>query len=208
MDKLPKIPQAPDGSPLRVKFRKDTLAFYDVIIIAAVIMALGLSVIAVQFSRVMVQGASMEPTLHHRQILLMRGTNNIRRDDIIVFHNNPHIPHSGPGCEFDLIKRVVAAGGDTVEFVSESGIVLLYVNSERVIDDRFAPMNPSNAPFFVNMAPLTIPRGYYFVLGDNRNNSTDSRNLGSISHEEVIARIVLIPNPDGIMARILSWFGE
>jgi len=214
-NKLPKIPQAPNHNRLRVRYKKDTLAFYDVIIITVVILALGLSIFATQFSRVEVSGPSMEPTLFNGQVLLMRQPNNVRRGDIVVYHSNPNVPHTMP-CDYDWIKRVVAVGGDTVRFVEEGGVVFLYLrrhgqdNFERVREDFInAPMNPATGgDFFVGSGDTFVPHGHYFVLGDNRNRSSDSRGHGPIARGDIVARVVHIPRQGGVIARILAWLGE
>jgi signal peptidase I len=103
---------------------------------------------------------------------------DIRRGDIIVF-KFPDTP------EIDYIKRVIGLPGDTVEI--QRGVVL--VNGE--------PMDePYVEPYHVNgretIPPIRVEEGHYFVMGDNRSSSADSRVWGQLPRELVKGRALLI----------------
>lgn len=110
------------------------------------------------------------------------------RGDIVVFHKPP----SAPGQIEDFIKRVVAVPGETISFAD--GRVL--INGE-AIDEPYArgitipSGSPLSGPGCTSPASAdrcTVADGFYFVMGDNRGNSTDSRVFGPIDGDEIIGR--------------------
>lgn len=107
--------------------------------------------------------------------------------DVIVFK-------SPEDTEKSYIKRVVAVGGDRVEIVDK----VVYVNGEAVDDSRFViHSDPTLLPRTAayprdNFGPITVPDDHYFVLGDNRDNSSDSRFWGCVPRELVTGRAILI----------------
>jgi signal peptidase I len=112
---------------------------------------------------------------------------DIHRGDIVVFERPPGVEDLGIK---DLIKRVVAVGGDTVE--TRKGHV--YVNGRAepasYLDDGVAP-----GP---DVTRQTIAKGHIFVMGDNRGNSQDSRVFGPIDDDLVVGRafVRIWPLPD------------
>jgi signal peptidase I len=102
------------------------------------------------------------------------------RGDIVVFEY-PEDPSK------DFIKRVVAVAGDTVSIVDKQ----LYVNGEPVTDEPYA--HYSRLPTHVdNMPPLTVPENKLFVMGDNRDNSHDSRFWGFVDLSAVKGEAFMI----------------
>ena len=87
------------------------------------------------------------------------------------------------GTEQDFIKRVIAVGGDSVE--GRDGVVL--VNGEEV-DEPYLDPGVETSSF----GPVDIPAGTIFVMGDNRNNSDDSRNFGPVPVDTVVGRGFLL----------------
>jgi signal peptidase I len=79
----------------------------------------------------------------------------------------------------DLIKRVVAVEGDTIE--AKQGVV--YVNGERLDEDYLEPGTPTE-----ELPRETIAAGHVFVMGDNRTNSEDSRVFGPIDEDDIVGR--------------------
>jgi signal peptidase I len=115
---------------------------------------------------------------------------NPKRQQIVIFH--PVIP----GEESDVIKRVIGLPGETVDIREGS----VWINGARLPENyaqgRTEPADPSQ--FLVafegktNVFPYTVPQGCYFVMGDNRQNSLDSRYVGCIPRDHIIGTPVMI----------------
>ena len=120
---------------------------------------------------------SMVPTLHVNDRVLVNklsyDLHDVRRGDVIVF-KSPQVV-----AEKDLIKRVVGLPGDTVE--TRDGEIV--VNDE-VLDEPYLPKDVGTGP----MEKVTVPPGHFWVMGDNRGNSSDSRVFGPIPESSIIGR--------------------
>lgn len=122
---------------------------------------------------------SMAPTLQSGDQVLVdklayRGGKLPSRGDMAVFHE----PRTGD----ILLKRVVAVAGDTVAIEDGS----LVVNGRR----PFEPYADQKAIDSVYFGPVTVRPGTFFVLGDNRANSVDSRRFGSVPADRLIGRVL------------------
>lgn len=100
------------------------------------------------------------------------------RGDILVF-NPPHLEGSE---KKDFIKRVVAVGGD--ELMVRDGQLIL---NGQVVDEPFI-----EAPPIGDFGPHRVPAGHLFMMGDNRNNSDDSRGWGDLPLDHVVGKAFLI----------------
>jgi signal peptidase I len=116
------------------------------------------------FRVVGVDGESMMPTLNHGDWLTVKAINTtIERGDIVVI-TQPNALNE------PLIKRVIAVGGDTLDIDFGTGVV--EVNGEAIEEPYIMEQTRNQGDFD---KPIRIPEGYVFVMGDNRNNSLDSR---------------------------------
>ena len=126
---------------------------------------------------------SMEPTLEVVDRVLVNKLSyrfhDVNRGDVVVFERPPGASTGQNGEIKDLIKRVIAVGGDTIE--AKEGEV--YVNGERVDENYLEPGTPTD-----NLPLKTIPDGHVFVMGDNRTNSEDSRIFGPIDEDAIVGR--------------------
>ncbi|WP_345297094.1 signal peptidase I [Candidatus Villigracilis affinis] len=151
--------------------------FLDIIetLILAVVLFFGINAVS---ARVRVDGFSMRPTLDDGEFVLVSKLNyklsNVQRGDIIVFHY-PMDP------EQELIKRVIGLPGDRIE-VNE-GIV--YVNGQ-ALEEPYIAAPPAYS------SQWNVPEDRLFVLGDNRNDSSDSHSWGFLPFENVVGKAVLI----------------
>jgi signal peptidase I len=126
-----------------------------------------------------VNGDSMLPTLHHGERLLIDKISyrfiEPSRGEIIVFKNPSNTREQ-------FVKRVIGLPGDKVAIIQ--GVV--YINDQPIEEDY------TLAPARIGFAPQIVPEGTYFVLGDNRNNSEDSRfsRVGFLPRELIVGRAV------------------
>lgn len=144
-------------------------------LVLAVVLFIGINAVS---ARVRVDGFSMRPTLENGEFVLVNKTSyrfsEMERGDIIVFHFplNP---------EEELIKRVIGLPGDRV-MVENSQV---YVNGQILNEPYIA-----QAPIYTG--EWTVLDGQLFVLGDNRNNSNDSKDWGLLPAENVVGKAILI----------------
>jgi signal peptidase I len=126
---------------------------------------------------------SMLPTLEVNDRVLVNKLSyrfgDIERGDIIVFERPPNDPDTTIE---DLIKRVVALPGDTVESRNNE----LYVNGERVDEPYLDAGTPTD-----NLPRTQIDEGTVFVMGDNRTDSFDSRRLGAIDQDLIVGEAIV-----------------
>ena len=139
-----------------------------------------------------VDGHSMLNTLQHGDRLLVVNSmlyHDYKYGDIVILRKN------GVFDDDPIVKRVIAVEGQTVDIDFAEGIV--YVDGEALEDDYSRePTYTAEGTEF----PLTVPEGSIFVMGDNRNGSSDSRDyrLGTVDTRYVIgkAAFLIFPGPD------------
>lgn len=136
------------------------------------------------FAPFIVEGESMETTLHNSEKLVVNKAIYYLQDpkpgDIIVFHAEQ---------TRDYIKRVIATAGDTVEVKNDQLLVNGKLVEEPYLEQHKEQAKLQGEPFFTNdFAPVQIPAGHIFVMGDNRLNSHDSRAIGPVATSTVVGR--------------------
>ena len=173
---------------------QDTASDWLVSIIVAVALAFCIRTFLVE--PYMVEGSSMYPTLknHERLIVdkLSYFVTNPKRGEIVVFR----FPKDESR---DFIKRVIAVGGDTIEM--KNGQV--FVNGQALKEDYIYKNDPKGKNIS-SYRKTIVPEGTIFVLGDNRNNSEDSRfaDVGFVPHKLVKGRALVCFWPLGSMRTI------
>lgn len=139
-------------------------------------------VFALMFRAVGVDGNSMNPTLHDKDWVAVAGAVTEFEHGDIVIVNQPwsrNVP---------IIKRVIAVGGDTINIDFDTSEV--YVNGVR-LDEPYI-LEPTTLRYDVEF-PLTVDEGNLFVMGDNRNDSIDSRSsqIGLIDERYVLGKALV-----------------
>ncbi|MGM0213504.1 signal peptidase I [Enterococcus sp. AZ109] len=134
------------------------------------------------FTPIEVIGASMNPNLEDSERLFGLKVGEIKRQDIVSFR--------APDAEDkNYIKRVIGLPGDVVTYEADQ----LYINGEKVAEpylDHFKAEMPAGLQLTEDFT-ATVPEETYFVMGDNRQNSKDSRMIGAIDQDEIIANAKL-----------------
>jgi signal peptidase I len=143
-----------------------------------------------------VQGRSMETTLHDRERVIVNKAiyyvSKPQKGDIVIIHPTESTNWLSAFFSEHWIKRVVAVAGDTVEAKNDQ----LYVNGQLVNEGYLAPNKVKASAKGVTLTddfgPVTVPEGCVFVMGDNRNHSMDSRVIGPVKLEQVVGRAELV----------------
>lgn len=162
---------------------KSVLSYILVIILAFVIKMF-------VFTPIRVNGDSMVPNLHDGDIMILNEIgyylNGVDRFDIVVVKTD----------DDKIIKRVIGLPGETVKYVDNK----LYINDQEVKEDFQHEITHN---FDLSEIDVDIiPEGFYFVVGDNRGNSKDSRTIGLISKKQIMGKTSLVLYPFNKIGRV------
>ena len=143
------------------------------------------------FTNYVVDGQSMMPTLQDGNMLIVNKVDydftKPHRFDIVIFHATP---------TDDYVKRVIGLPGDTLEYKND----VLYINGQKVNEPYLKPYKskmPADVPLTkdFNLKERTglthVPDGKIFVMGDNRQNSVDSRVFGFVDMSKIVGKVNL-----------------
>lgn len=157
------------------KLRTFLIETIETIILAVVLFV----VINALTARIRVDGPSMEPSFYHNDHVIVNRwaykLGDIQRGDVVVFL----FPLNQ---EEDFIKRVVGLPGDKIEIFN--GVV--YVN-DYAIEEPYIMASPAR-----DFSGRFVPEGMVFVMGDNRNNSSDSREWGFLPIDDIIGKAIFV----------------
>ena len=183
------------GGPLAARkappSRRRTLAGWALTLALALALTFGIR--AFVFQAFSIPSSSMVPTLDvYDRILVQKAFFNwhqLREGNMVVFTHPPRDHCPGPPGT-DLVKRVIALPGQSI--YSADGI--LYVNGRRLREPYLPPHDPLGPPIpdATRQDPFHVPRGEFYVMGDNRAISCDSRYWGPIKGSSIIGRVVLL----------------
>ena len=180
MEDLPQVQIPAPGNPNRNKPVSQFVEFIETVLFSILLFL----VINIVTSRIMIESISMQPTLFERDRVLVNRLaykfGQPERGDIIIFM--PPIDEAGE----PYIKRVIGLSGDNIHILNGQVIVNGYPLQENYIQ---AP------PAYVGS--WKVAEGQLFVLGDNRNNSSDSHSWGTVPLDNVLGKAELIYWPIG-----------
>ena len=146
-----------------------------------------------------IPSSSMEPTLHCAQpasgcearfsdrVLANRFIYRLRdpqRGEIVVFET-PEAAQIKCGAGGTFVKRLIGMPGETIEVRLERGEGYVFVNGQKLEEPYIDPVRRSGEEF----GPVKVPASSYFMMGDNRSQSCDSREWGSVPRDNLIGKV-------------------
>jgi signal peptidase I len=138
-----------------------------------------------------IPSASMVPTLAvYDRILVQKAFfdwHDVRAGDIVVFSHPPLDRCPGPSTG-DLVKRVIALPGQTIYSAGNT----IYINGHVLAESFLPAYDPLGPPIASSQHPYHVPPSEFYVLGDNRADSCDSRYWGPIKGSTIIGKAILI----------------
>ena len=174
------VPSLKEIQTERKRIRRDSLywqALRGTVAVLVVVAAVAVLITTLFLPILQISGDSMSPTLEHDEIVVLLKTEGFERGDLIGFYYQGKI----------LLKRVIALPGDEVAIDADGNV---YVNGE-ILEEPYVTekcLGDCDLEF-----PYRVPGTGYFVLGDQRSNSVDSRNsvIGAIPVEDIIGKVFL-----------------
>ena len=174
------VPSLTEIQSERKRIRRGTYyrqALRGTISVLLVVAAVAVLITTLFLPILQISGDSMSPTFEHNEIVVLLKTKDFDRGDLIGFYYQGKI----------LLKRVIGLPGDELAIDSEGNV---YVNGE-ILDEPYVTekgLGDCDLQF-----PYIVPVSSYFVLGDRRSNSVDSRNsvISSISKDDIIGKVFI-----------------
>ena len=180
-----------EAEPRRRRRWRRALAETAIMILVAVLLV-GL-VRAFAFQIFWIPSSSMVPTLGvYDRIVVQKAFftwRDVREGDIVVF-SHPPLDHCGGPQEGNLVKRVIALPGQTIYSSGNS----IYVNG-RLLAEPYLPHDDPLGPPVPDASsqhPYRVPPGEFYMLGDNRADSCDSRYWGPVMGSSIVGKVVLV----------------
>lgn len=172
----------PSLHQLEEEFKRETYrARYGVVLRSTIYTLVTVAAVAVLVATLwlpvlQIYGESMTPTLEDGEIIFSVKTSNLEPGDVVAFYYNNKI----------LVKRVICGPGDWIDIENDGTV---YVNQQPLAE----PYVTDSALGDCNIKlPYQVPDGKFFVMGDHRSTSVDSRNtaIGCVAEEQIVGKIV------------------
>ena len=183
-----------------INILKKIIAFiFDIIETVVLALAIFVVIYLFLFQPHQVKGASMEINFHDGEYILTDKIsyrlNDPERGNVVVF-KAPRNP------ELDYIKRIIGLPGEKIKIENNS----IFINGKK-LEEEYLPedFKTSGGLFLQKDKEIIIPENSYFVLGDNRSHSSDSREWGSIQKENIVGKAFLRywpPQKIGILPKV------
>ena len=166
--------EVPAGKKKKSPFRSALMSTVMMLMVAA---AAAVLVANLLMPVLQIYGTSMNPTLTDGEVVVALKGGKLERGDVIAFYYNNKI----------LVKRVIGTAGDKVNITADGTV---YVNDELQIEPYISEKSDGDPD--INL-PYQVPEGKYFVIGDNRPASADSRHstIGCVAEDDIVGRLVL-----------------
>lgn len=183
--------------------QKEVLTFLlDSLKILLIALAIVIPIRVLLFQPFMVKGSSMEPNFHSGDYLIIDELSYRFRDpqrgEVIVFKYPLDT-------SYRYIKRIIGLPGETVKIVNGEVFVSRgNATSEKIDENMYLPEKTQEAWKSTNYGPITLKANEYFVMGDNRTNSSDSRVWGPLPTNDITGRVLLRFSPYDVLVNTLS----
>lgn len=131
------------------------------------------------FAPYIVEGSSMEPTLQDQEKMVVLKTARVSRADVVIIR----------GSVKNYVKRVIGLPGDVIEMKNDQLLINGKEMKEPYLAENLTMANQRGSRLTGDFGPITVPNKHYFVMGDNRLHSTDSRNgLNFIKADSIVGQ--------------------
>lgn len=181
MDKINNVFPTAEQIEVELKREKKNIRYRKVIKntlhVMIIVAAIAVLIATLLMPVLQISGTSMEPTLNNKDIVVLVKTGKMDRGDLCGFSYSNKI----------LIKRVIGVPGDVVD-IAHDGTV--YINGEELKEPYVTEMGRGECDIEL---PYLVPEEKYFLMGDHRKTSIDSRStvIGGVSNEQIIGKLLI-----------------
>jgi signal peptidase I len=189
------VPGEP-GASTTPRWRRWRRVLFETAVIAAVALLLAGLVRTFVFQIFSIPSTSMVPTLDVGDRIVVEklffSPSDVHEGDIVVF-SHPPLDQCGVSQEEDLVKRVIGLPGQTIYSQGNT----IYINGKPLAEPYLPRYDPLGKPIASRQHPYKVPPGDFYVMGDNREISCDSRYWGPITGSSIVGKVIAVVWRDG-----------